>query len=145
MKEKWSKLETFHKSFITSMVLCTIMVMICAILILIDTSYIYGALLGSILLIVSHLIIWGLWYGIPSIKKWMAKSTPWLAPFIRILIYITALLLVIYFVNNNSNGMDIFLYPINTIVLLITYTITPFSYVAVIVIDIILNKKGGEQ
>ncbi len=145
MKEKWIQLETFHKSFIVSMVYAIVAIIICGGLTVINNSFLYGALLGTILLLISYTLIWVLVYKIPSIKQWMAKSIPWLSPLIRIVIYITVLLLVIFLVNDRSTGLTMVSTPINTLVLLIVYTITPISYGTALVIDIILEKKGGEK
>ncbi len=144
MKEKWIQLETFYKAFIVSMVYSIVAILICLALIPVSTSYLYGALLGTSLLMISHLIIWGFWYKIPKIKTTMVKATPIVAPVIRIVIYITVFLLVILLINDSSTGLSMVSTPINTFVLLIVYTITPISYGTVILIDINLTK-GGEK
>ncbi len=141
MKENWRQLEAFHKGFIVSIVLSIVSIIICGALCVFNTSYLYGALLGSSILLLSHLIIWVLWYRIPSIKSSMAAITGYVAPLIRIVIYITVFLLVIFLVNDNTTGLLMVTSPINTFVLLIVYTITPLSYGIVIVIDIILDKR----
>ncbi len=144
MKEKWIKLETFHKAFIVSMVYSIVAILICLALIPISTSYLYGALLGTSLLLISHLLVWVFWYKIPKIKTSMAKATPLLAPTIRIVIYITVFLIVILLINDSSTGLTMVSTPINTLVLLIVYTITPISYGTVILMDMNL-EKGGEK
>lgn len=145
MKEKWVQSETFHKAFIVSIVYSIVAILICLSLISLSTSYLYGALLGSSLLILSHLLVWVFWYKIPKIKTSMAKATAWLSPLIRIVIYITVLLIVILLINDNSTSWTMVSTPINTLVLLIVYTITPISYGTVILIDMKLEKKGGDN
>lgn len=136
MKDKWNRLETFHKSFILSLILSMIVIGICTITLIIDTSYLYGALLGAILLVFSYLVIWILWYKIPNIQTTMAKSTSLLSPMIRIIIYITFYLIVLFAIND----LNVF-QPINTFTLLIVYTITPIGYVSTGIVDHLFREK----
>ncbi len=141
MKNKWLETETFPKSILISLIYSLIMIIISSILLLVNTSFIYGTLIGIGILYLSYLIIWTLWYKIPKIKTTMAKATPLLAPMIRIVIFITTLLLIAFFVGEGE-GIDKFTNPINAIMMLITYTLTLFSYGTVIIIDSILEKKN---
>ncbi len=143
MKSIWETLETFHKSVIISILYCIVSIVICSLLISINTSFLYGALLGTTLLLTSHFVIWVIWYKIPSIQHVMVKTISWLAPLIRIIIYLSIWLLVVLLVNDDTSALTLMTMPINTFVLLIVYTITPFSYGTVIVIDILLEKRGG--
>lgn len=140
MKNKWLQLEVFHKSILTSLILAILFVLISSILVLINTSYLYGALVGLGILYLSYLVIWILWYKIPKIKLFMAQWTPVFAPLIRIVIFTLTFLLISLIINNGS-GIEIFLNPINTIMMLITYTSTLLSYLIVIVIDSNLEKR----
>ncbi len=141
MKIKWNNLDIFHKSFIASIIYSLLAIGICSILLVVNNSFLYGAIIGSLLLLFSQLVIWVLWYKIPIIQTGMVKLTPLLSPLLRIIIYLTMFLLILFLVNDSYDGVEQFLYPINTIVLLIVYTITPLSYGTVIVLDIFLNRK----
>ncbi len=144
MKQKWLQLEIFPKSIIVSTIFSLLMIITGSILLIVDTSYLYGVLVGIIILYISYLLIWLLWYSIPSIKTRMAKLTPVLAPLIRIVIFITAFLLV-SLVINEGEGLEKFLGPINTIMILITYTLTLFSYGLVLIIDHSLSKNDRNK
>ncbi len=144
MKDKWLKSETFIKSIWVSLIFSGLMLLIGSILLIIDTSYIYGALIGIGILYLSYFIIWVLWYKIPKIKTTMAKATPLLAPLIRIVIFITTLLLIAFLLGSGE-GVNKFTQPVNTIMMLITYTLTLFSYGTVFIIDSILGEKEELQ
>ncbi len=143
MKEKWLNLEIFPKSILVSLIFTSLMLSIGSILLVVDTSYLYGVLVGTGILYLSYFIIWILWYKIPKIKSAMSKTTAILSPTIRIVVYIISLLLIVFFVGEGE-GLDRFVQPINTIMMLITYTLTLFSYGTVIVIDKILENKQKE-
>ncbi len=136
MKDKWNRLETFHKSFILSLILSMIAIGLCLIALIWSPSYVYGALLGAILLVFSYLVIWILWYKIPGIETTMAKSTSLLSPMIRIIIYITFYLIVLFLIND-LNAFQ----PINTFTLLIVYTITPIGYLSTGIVDHIFKEE----
>ncbi len=141
MKQKWIQLETFPKSILVSFIFTLIMILIGSILLIVDTSYLYGVLVGAVLLYISYFIIWVLWYAIPPIKTSMAKLTPLLAPMIRTAIFVIAFLLILFLVNDGE-GLEKVLSPINTLMSLITYTLTLFSYGVVILVDSILENKN---
>ncbi len=141
MKDKWLQQEVLPKSIIVSIIYSVLMIVIGAILIVVNTSYIYGALVGVGLIYISYLIIWVLWYKINSIKTYMAKMTAVLSPAIRILVFITSMILILVFVNY-GNGTDKFLEPINIIMMLITYTFTTMlSFGTVVIIDAVLENR----
>lgn len=144
MRDKWINSETFPKNILTSLIYSVIFIIIGAFLLFIDTSFLYGVILGVIIQYLSYLIIWVLWYCIPNIKTAMAKATPFLAPIIRILIFLTTFLLIVFLVNTGE-GTEKFLQPINLLMTLITYTFTIVSYGTVLVIDSILKKQKGEE
>ncbi len=143
MKDKWLQTETFPKSILVSLIYTLLLIIVGLILLVVNTSYIYGVLVGSGILYTSYILIWLIWYKIPKIKLKMVKATAWLAPIIRIAIFLTTFLLIVFLVNEGT-GLDIFINPINTIMMLVTYTFTIFSYGTVIVIDSILEKKNKE-
>ncbi len=144
MKEKWLQLEIFPKSILVSLIFTLVMLAIGSILLIVDTSYLYGVIAGTIILYLSYFIIWILWYKIPGIKSVMAKATGLLSPTIRIVIYITALLLIAFLIGEGE-GLDKFVQPINTIMMLITYTLTLASYGVVIWIDKIIENKQKQK
>ncbi len=144
MKEKWLNLEIFPKSILVSLIFTLLMLSIGSILLVVDTSYLYGVLVGTGILYLSYFIIWILWYKIPAIKSAMSKTTAILSPTIRIVVYIISLLLIVFFIGEGQ-GLDRFVQPINTIMMLITYTLTLFSYGTVIVIDKILENKQKQK
>ncbi len=143
MKDKWLQTETFPKSILVSLIYTLLLIIVGLILLVVNTSYIYGVLVGSGILYVSYLLIWLIWYKIPKIKLKMVKATAWLAPIIRIVIFLTTFLLIVFLVNEGT-GVDVFVQPINTLMMLVTYTFTIFSYGTVIVIDSILENKNKE-
>ena len=91
MKKKWNELEIFHKSIIFSGIYSFILIIISLILLLDDTSWIYGTLIGTGLLFISYLIIWILWFKISKIKIIMSKGTSVLIPLIRIVLFLLIL------------------------------------------------------
>ena len=148
MKEKWDNLEIFHQSVIISSIYSLIAIIISSILILVNSSFIYGTLIGVGLLFLSYLLIWFLWYKIPKIQTVMAKCTAWLSPLIRILLFLSIYLTIIFTINGEMDGLDKFLEPVNTFSLLATYTIPMFSYFTIGFVDMFLNrqkKKVGEK
>ncbi len=141
MKDKWLQQEVLQKSIIVSTIYSLLMILIGAILIVVNTSYICGALIGVGLLYFSYLIIWILWYKIPSIKTYMAKMTAVLSPSIRIVVFLTTMFIIVFFINSGE-GTDLFLYPINIIMMLLTYTlVTMLSFGTIVIIDSILESK----
>ncbi len=120
------------------------MLTIGSILLIVDTSYLYGVLVGTGILYLSYLLIWIFWYKIPKIQNTMAKATSVLAPMLRIVIYLTTMLLIV-FLCSTEEGLDRFVQPINTIMMLITYTLTLLSYGTVIAIDKIIENKNKQK
>ncbi len=141
MKEKWLEQEVFPKSIIISLIYSLVMIIIGLILVVINTSYLYGVLVGVLLLYISYLIIWVLWYKIKPIKTHMAKMTGVWSPVIRITVFIFTMLLIVFFINTGE-GLDSFIQPINIVMMLITYTfVTMLSLGTTHIIDSYLENK----
>ena len=122
-----------------------ISLIISLILLVLDTSWLYGTLIGLIILWFSYLVIWILWYKIPKIKSTMAKIVPIGILLIRVVIFISSLLLISLLINPwlipGLEHQDKLLKPINTLSLLWTYSIPTVSYMTVGIIDVVQSMK----
>lgn len=149
MAKKWTKLEVFYKGLILSTVYTVILVLISLILLVKDTSYIYGSIIGITALWISYLFIWILFFGVDKIKLSMVKALPYLVPIIRLVIFLIFYLVPLLVVNANfwkyPQGMDQILYPINTFMILIGYSIHVISYFTAVLIDIIIESKENKK
>ncbi|BDU67387.1 MAG: hypothetical protein TYPL_0400 [Candidatus Tyloplasma litorale] len=141
MLDKWMQLEFFYKSIFISIFYSLIAIIISLSLLVVNESYIYGAIIGICMMYFSYFVIWILWYKINSIKTFMAKSTPLLVPFIRILLFLVVFLIIIFVINENDTYLSEFLVPINTLFMMFIYTIPMFAYLTIGFIEIILKKK----
>lgn len=150
--EKWLNKEIFYRNIFVSIVYSIIMIIISLILLLVDTSIIYGSLIGVTMLWVTNLLIWLLWFKIPKIKSFMNKITPIGVWIIRMLIFITMFLIIILYINpslSDFSGLKLVMEPINLFALMVTYSINTFSYLTIIIIDVFISiketKKGKEN
>jgi len=144
MYEKWLKLEIFNKNLIISFFYSILGLIISLILLIINTSYLYGTLLGLFILWLSNGIILLLWFKIPKIKTFMAKIIPVGILFVRLSIFTAMFLLVILVINPiyvERHTSKIMLSPINNFALLIVYSIPFVSYFTIYFIEIFTSKK----
>ena len=152
MYEKWVELEIFNKNLIVSFFYSILGLIISLILLSINTSYLYGTLLGLFILWLSNGIIWLLWFKIKKIKTFMTKIIPVGILFIRLVIFAAMFLLVILVINpmyDHGHTLNIMLNPINNFALLIAYSIPFVSYFTIYIIDTFkikkTNKKKGKE
>ena len=145
MYKKWSQQESFFKSVPFSIFYSIIALGISLILLLIDSSWLYGTLIGLVILWISYLLIWILWYKIPKIKSFMAKIVPIGTLSIRIIIFVSSFLIISLVINPwlvpGLKHQDKLLKPINTLSLLWTYSIPTLSYLTAGTIDVIQSIK----
>lgn len=127
MKKNWNNLEIFHQSIVVSIIYSIMTILISLILLLVDTSWIYGSLIGIALLFLSYFIIWVIWYKIPKFEKLLTILLPIFVPLIRIILFVPVLICIILLINIGE-GIDKVLYPVNVFSFLITYSISMISY-----------------
>lgn len=150
MFKKWSLQESFFKSIPFTIMYSFIALGISLILLVVNTSWLYGTLVGIVILWFSYFVIWVLWYKIPKIKSQMVRILPIGIILLRIIIFISSLLIISLVINPwlipGLKHKDKLLEPINTISLLLTYSLPILSYLTIGTIDIIhsinLQKKG---
>lgn len=145
MFKKWFFKETFFKSIPFSIIYSIISLVISLILLVVDNSWLYGTLIGLAIMWLSYLLIWILWYKIPKIKSTMSKIIPIGVITLRIIIFISSLLIISLLINPllipGLKHQDKLLKPINTLSLLWTYSIPTLSYLTVGTIDVIQSMK----
>lgn len=146
MKDKWLKLDVFYKSLFFSIIYSSLIFVISLILLIINPYFLYGTIVGVLLLFLSYFIIWILWYKIKSIETFMIKTTPILVPLLRIILFLIVYLILIFVVNDKSKSenWNFLLLPVNTFMFLFVYTLPVLSYFTTGLIDLIITNKNKE-
>ncbi len=140
----WSKLDTFYKGLFISTFYSFIFIIIGLILLIVDSSWIYGTLLGVITLYFSMMISWIIYFHINNKNKFgIAMSLlNWL---LRLILFTIVFILFILVINptlsNESISLNSTLRPVNLIMLLLVYSLVPaLSYYTVPIVDSIIYK-----
>jgi len=134
MYKKWLKLEIFYKNLTISVFYSIILISIALILLILNTSYIYGTLIGLGSLWIVNGIIWLLWFKFKKVKGFMAAITPIALLFIRLAIFTGQFLLIILVINhahNKADNLNIMFSPVNAFADLLAYSIPLISYLTV--------------
>ncbi len=136
MREKWLNFSFFQKNIFISIFYSLLLVFISLILLINNTSWIYGTSIGIFALFLSYLFI-----GIILKKMPFSKILFWTILMVRIILFLLFYLLIIFLINNKYDNLDRFLYPVNTFFFLLVYSISFYSYITIWLIDLILERK----
>ncbi len=140
MLAKYKMLSMFNKSIVFIVIYSFIAIIIGLILLLVDTSWIYGILVGLLLLIFTQLIAFGMYRIKTKNGKVNAVLIPNMVLLMRVVIFFAMFLVIMFAVNAPVSKETMALKPINTIAMLLTYGIPGYAYITVCMISLFGKK-----
>lgn len=133
MFEKYKTLNMFNKGMVFTIMYSIIALILGLVLLCLDTSWIYGVLIGILLIIVTSIISFFL-YKIPCKGAMNAVGIPIISLIIRIIVFITIYCIVVFTQNELFQ-------PINSLMMLFTYMIPMYAYFTVAFIGLFGKKS----
>lgn len=133
MFEKYKTLNMFNKGIVFTIMYSVIALILGLALLHLNSTYIYGILMGILLIIVTNIISYFL-YNIPCKGRMHAVGMPLVSLIIRILFFTIIYCAVIYM----QNGL---FKPINSLMILFTYLIPMYAYFTIAFIGLFCKKN----
>lgn len=140
MLAKYKTLNMFNKSMVFTIIYSLIALIIGLVLLTVDTSWLYGILMGLILLIFTQLLAFGMYKIKTNNGKVNAVLMPNMVLIMRVITFFSMFLITMFAINAPVSMETIVLKPINTIAMLLTYVIPGYAYVTVGMISLFGKK-----
>lgn len=141
MFKKYKTLNMFNKSMIFTIIYSLIALIIGLVLLCLDTSWLYGILMGIILVFTTTLINYFI-YKIPCKGAMNAVGLPTITLVLRVVIFLTMFCITIFVINPSildgygTFDQEMLFHPINAVIMLFIYMIPVYAYFTVCAISL---------